>query len=94
MKVSEVSNEDGKACINLIKFLLNGRWDLSGKDAEVFAQTKLWVQGIAVQMGEHMKSRPVLPPTPAPSPTAPMKITGMGKLPSSSNGIKQKKKKK
>ena len=92
MKVSNVTNEDGKLCAQLLNLVKTGRWDLSGSEAEALVSTKKWLQSVAVQMAEQLRtppaSNPVAVKAPAPEAVAPsaaapsvMKIKSMGKLP-------------
>lgn len=70
MKVEQVTIEDGKMCAQLINLLKNGRWDLSGSDAEALVETKKWLQGVAAQLAQQLK---------APQQAAP-KIVRMGTI--------------
>lgn len=87
MKVSNVTNEDGKLCAQLLNLVKTGRWDLSGSEAEALVATKRWLQSVAVQMAEQLRTPSVSSPsvsipaiTQAPAPEL-MKIKSMGKLP-------------
>lgn len=77
LDVSKVSNDDGKACAQLMNFLKLGKWELSGSDADVLYRTKAWVMELARKMAADLKSQPPIS-GPAPSPA------------SSSNGFKVK----
>lgn len=74
MKVTEVKNEDGRACAILIKALTNGRWDMSGADAEALMSAKRWLQGVATQMADQLRS-------PQDQQSTGMKIKAVGSLP-------------
>lgn len=86
MKLSEVTNEDGKMCAQLINLIKSGRWDLSGSDAEALVKTKIWLQGVAVQMASQLRNESVAIPQPS---AAPLRIKSSGKLPSSSKNKAQ-----
>lgn len=81
MKLSEVTNEDGKMCAQLINLIKSGRWDLSGSDAEALVKTKQWLQSVALQMASQLKSSQEAPVI--KQPEAPIKIKSSGKLPAS-----------
>lgn len=90
MKVSEVTVSDGKSCALLIKFLNNGRWELSGTDAETLAQTKRWLHDVAVAMAAQLQPAAPVPGAPAPTPpSGGFRVKAMGPLSS-----KQSRKKK
>lgn len=81
MNVNEVSNEDGRACAQLLKFLSHGKWELSGDDAEILSKTKQWVHGLAIKMANDIKSKSNPAPVPPPvSESTGFKIKGMGPL--------------
>lgn len=85
MRITEVSNDDGKACGNLIKFLTKGRWELSADEAEILSATKKWLHSVAMQMAENLGNKQVAPPATS------MRIKSAGPLIASN--IKKKKSK-
>lgn len=89
MKLSNVTLEDGRMCIQLIKLLSTGRWDLSGADAEALVATKKWVQVLASDMGAQLKEPTALAPTGPAAPASSFKVKAMGPINSPS---KRKKK--
>lgn len=77
MKVSEVTLEDGKACAAVINALNLAKFDgLTGKDMETLVAAKKWLIAVATQMASELKSKK----TPAPAPTAPMKVKKIGSV--------------
>lgn len=89
MRISEVNLEDGRMCIQLIKLLTAGRWDLSGADAEALVLTKKWVQALANDMGQQLKGQ-----APAASPKVQdtgFRIKAVGQLPGKTQKPKKKK---
>lgn len=58
MEFSKVSNEDGRRCANLLNFLKNGRWELTGADAEELVRVKRWVHDLALGMAQQLKGNP------------------------------------
>lgn len=95
MKVSEVSELDGKMCAQLINAIKNARWDnLSADDMEQLTLTRKWLYSVAVSMGEQLKAK--APAIEAPvSSAAPasegIKIKNMGPIGSSRPKVKKKK---
>lgn len=87
MQISEVRNDDGRACANLIQLLKQGRWDLSGAEAEQLVNVKKWVHGLALQMAEKLKAdvQPTVAQS-APVPTQGIRIKSRGTI-----GSKKKK---
>lgn len=63
MKLTEVSNTDGRMCAQLLNLLKLGRWDLSGQDINAHGETVRWVHALATQMAHILK--PAEPATPA-----------------------------
>lgn len=92
MQVSQVTNDDGRACAQLIRFLNAARWDLTGGDAEELIKCKRWIQDIAGKMAGQLKGSEPAPTPAAPTPATDqtMRIKAMGPLGSSP----QKKRKK
>lgn len=82
MRITDVTTDDGKKCATLINLIKQGRWDLSGADAEMLVDVRKWIQSLAVQMAEQLRSKQ--------SPQE-MRVTSMGTLPVS--GTKKSKKK-
>lgn len=78
MRLIEVTEQDGRFCAQLLNILKEGRWDLSGADAEAFVSTKKWVQSIAMQMAEQLKSKSVNANS---SSTSGFKVQQIGSLP-------------
>lgn len=95
MKVSEVSELDGKMCAQLIRAIKSAKWDnLTSDDMEQLTLTRKWLYSIAVAMGAELKPKEaptvVAHSTPAaPAPTEGIKIKNMGPI-----GGKLKKKRK
>jgi hypothetical protein len=89
MKISEVSVEDGRMCVQLIKLISSGRWDLSGADAEALVATKRWIQSLAMVMGEQLKTKPAEPAAPVSS-TEGFKVKSMGSLPTATKRSRKK----
>lgn len=86
MQLSNVSLEDGRKCAQLLNILKSGRWDLDGKNIEVYTDTLKWVQSLAIDMAGHLKQIPTTPvPISSTSPT--MRIKSAGSL----DGSKSKK---
>lgn len=83
MQVSSVSNEDGRACAQLITFLKNARWELTGADVDELVKAKRWLQELAGLMANNLKAAQ----QPITAPDAPMKIKAMGPI-----GTRKKKK--
>lgn len=88
MRLSDVKMEDGRMCVQLIKLLATGRWDLSGADAEAMVATKRWVQALAADMGEQLKG---LEKAPAEPSSTSMKVKAMGPIGGSMNTKKKRK---
>lgn len=80
MKLSDISLEDGRMCVQLIKLLASGRWDLSGADAEALVATRKWVQSLAADMGTQLKGAPA---PKAEAPSGGFKLKAMGPIGSS-----------
>jgi len=83
MQVSQVSNQDGRMCAQLINLLNRGKWELSGPDIHAHAETVRWVQHVAGLMAADLKGKSAEEKA-APAATTPMKIKKMGSLPGSS----------
>lgn len=83
MRVTEVTNDDGRMCAQLLNLIKSGRWDLSGSEAEALVATKRWLQQLAGLMAEQLK--PSAKPIAAPAAEAPMRIKSMGQTASVSS---------
>jgi len=81
--ISNVSNDDGRRCANLIAFLTKGRWDLTGKDAEELVLVKRWVHDLAQTMARK------LAPAAAPASSGGFRVKSAGPLPAT-KGRKKK----
>lgn len=92
--VSNVTVEDGKLCAQLLNLVKTGRWDLSGSEAEALVSTKRWLQSVAVQMAEQLRTPEASKPVAASTPPEVMKIKSMGSLPASNQSGKSTKMKK
>lgn len=62
MNLDNVSVDDGKGCAGVLKYLISGRWELTGAEADELAAAKRWVHNLALQMASHLK-----PKDPAPA---------------------------
>lgn len=93
MKVSSVTQEDGKLCAQLLNLVKSGRWDLSGSEAEALVATKRWLQSVAVQMAEQLRTPPVSEQQ-LQGASDVMKIKSMGSLPAGNQSGKSTKSKK
>ncbi len=71
MKVSEVIQDEGRICADLIQLLESGRWELSGKEAEKLVLVRRWVASLAQQMAKELSS---------PKQEQGMKIKSMGQM--------------
>lgn len=99
MKLSDVSNDDGRACAQLLAFLKAGSWQLKGSDVDELMRVRAWVAGLAQQMAAQLKASAV--PTPPPVDHAPaasipsegsgFRIKAMGPIAQSSSPKKRKK---
>lgn len=76
MKLQQVTIKDGQMLAQLINLLRAGRWDLSGKDVNAYSETFSWVQSMAAQMADLLKTDS------SPSPTTGFKVKAAGPLPS------------
>lgn len=78
MKITDISNDDGKACAFVLHFLKSGKWELSGEGADQLVLAKRWVASVAQQMASQLKApaAPVQEPAPAPA----MKVKAMGPI--------------
>lgn len=85
MQVSQVTNDDGIRCANLINFLKKARWDLSGNDVDELVAVKRWVSDMATKMAAELGNKPKPEATPTP-----MKIKAMGPIGSSKPTKKKK----
>lgn len=92
MKVSEVTNDDGRMMAQLINFLGKGRWDLTGSDAEILVGVKRWAASVAGSMAAQLSPAKVNPaPLPAePAPASGFKVKQMGSLDVSKRGRRKK----
>lgn len=72
MELNKVTQDDGRACAQLLAFLKAGRWELSGKEADVLVSVKTWVASMARQMASQL--------TAAPADPAPIKVKATGSL--------------
>lgn len=90
MKLSNVTLDDGRMCVQLVKLLATGRWDLSGADAEALVATKKWLQVLAGQMGEQLKEPTALAPTGPAAPAGGFKVKAMGPIGSASKAKRKK----
>lgn len=91
MDISQVSNEDGRACAQLLTFLKSARWELTGSDVDELVKAKRWLGELAGKMAANLKGVPV--PTPPPEASVPaMKIKAMGPI-AGSAPMKSRKKK-
>lgn len=93
MKLSEVSGQDGKMCVQLINLLKVGKWELSGADITAHTETMKWVYSLANEMSEHLKGKGK-----ETSPADGFKVKAMGPMagsssPSSSSATSGKSKK-
>lgn len=95
MEISKITNHDGLACANLIKFLTKGRWDLSGEEAEVLMMTKKWVHDLALQMAAQLKSSKSPTSVTSTSPSSGgFKVKAMGPILGGSSNTRKKNRKK
>lgn len=86
MQVTNVSNDDGRACAHLITFLKAGRWELTGDQPDQLVIAKRWLSELATQMATDMKARQSGTATPevsSASGSQDFKIKAMGPLPTS-----------
>lgn len=79
MKVTEVSNDDGRMMAQLINFLGKGRWDLSGADAEQLVGVKRWCAAVAGDMARDLS--PEKTPAAPESPSGGFRVKAVGPLP-------------
>jgi hypothetical protein len=94
MKVSEVNNNDGKLCAQLINLLKHGKWELTGPDITAHADTVRWVHSLASLMAEQLSPGITKKPE-ASAPVAPqMRIKAMGPVGSASPSKPKRNKKK
>lgn len=86
MDISKLTSDDAIRCANLAKLLANGRWDLTGSNAEELVRVKKWVHDLAMQMAAQLKPQA---PTAKQEPQT-MKVKAMGALPPSKSSQKKK----
>lgn len=95
MQLANVTDDDGRRCAALIKLIATGRWDLSGKDAEELVRVKQWIQQLAGQMADQLRSKQPAPPaTQADIPPAPaggFRVRAAGPISTGKAGRKSKK---
>lgn len=85
MKVSEVTNDDGRFCAQLLNLLAHGQWKLSGPDISAHSATVKWVHDLARLLAEQLKSK-APSPVPASDQGGGFKVKSMGPLPSPMRG--------
>ncbi len=78
MKVSEVSQIDGRMCAQLINLLKHGKWELSGPDISAHADTVKWVHGLAGAMAQQLNPQ-------GNPPTGGFRVKAAGPLPPAPN---------
>lgn len=83
MKLSEVTNQDGKMCAQLINLLRGGRWELSGSDIQAYQDTCKWAAGLAALMAAELRQD---------KPDTSIRVKQVGSLPGKAS-LKGKKKK-
>lgn len=95
MKLSDVTNDDGRACAQLLAFLKAGSWQLKGSDVDELMRVRVWVGQLAQQMASQLKAPTVVQAeTPAASPPSSdgaFKIKAMGPLGQSGKPRRQRK---
>lgn len=84
MQVSQVTENDGRMCVQLINLLKHGKWDLSGGDITAHAHTVAWVHRLAQELAIQLKqsTSSTTPPAPLGVPNAiqGMRVKSQGKL--------------
>ncbi len=81
MRVTEVSQEDGKACAQLMAFLKAGSWQLKGSDVDELMRVRKWVSDLALEMAKQLRAAPKPAETAPASSDGGFRVTKMGPLP-------------
>lgn len=65
MKISDVSEQDGRMCAHLIRAMKIAKYDnLTEKDMEIMVQIKQWINWVALAMAAELKKAPAIQPAP------------------------------
>lgn len=94
MKVTDVTNDDGRMMAQLINFLGKAQWpSFSSRDAEVLVEVKRWAAGVAGSMATSLSRAGAAPssaPFIDPEGSTSFKIKAMGSLDSPKRSRKKK----
>jgi len=90
MKITNVTNDDGRACAYLIAFIKSGKWELSAEQADQLVTARRWLAGLATSMATELKGPPVPAPS-ADSASSGFRIKSTGPIAGSGNSRKRKK---
>jgi hypothetical protein len=96
MQISQADIRDGKMCATLINFLKAGKWDLTGKDIELYNQLLVWTKELAGAIVPHIQGKKEEAATAATATVddpAAFSVKRVGQLPASKPAKASKKKK-